>query len=1102
MKKIFYIIAVFMLCIMSAITGCNCNNEETDRDRMLRLYDLDQSGEVDDWETPYARSTTRSIATPDGEVINFNDANTKIFSATDQLAGIVDIEDKSNKVFVFQGNTYFERSQDVINACVGAKAYVVYISTGDQLKDFATKHLYDPDNEKYILVLTNNISYRTAESTGNPLDTFGKQDLINLNGATLYGQGYSIEGFKFTPNNQTKYYMNDENDVAEGRYDSVVTHSGESEQEINLKYSLLSNANAVYDLNIYVGYQILDVTPRRGTDTSFDMRMVIDVSPLRNVGVIDNVDTKGKVAMTSSVVKLEGASANNSNIIVSAVNVSMLSIDESHVCSADIVEGSEFVKPGSSVEYGDDPIYDYDRLITTTVKEVVENEETVINTTYSYGGKITNKSINNCDAYMLLDYTEKDDPSMRLNVGALQSGGNIHAMTMSNSVARLYGNINSKGQLLLGGATPAMAQHAFLENVTADVNVNVNGACSNKVGDEDIVNASVIGGVVGDVAMRSEVKNTTSNMTIEYLATAISQDEEMILPNVSIGGVAGVSKGIMAWNKTISSWKINNAGIVSSGALVGTADDAILVKNIVSATAEILDGKVVYSSTLSGSQIGGMISGNIAEYTATITASDPEGESSATINNASLGSAFPINVGLLYFQSENFVSVYDTNIESIHSDTAYFTDDTLLNYGKYTPAMAKNNVSDNTSITYTLPEPEDTEVIEPDKFLGAYINPGGYHIYSLVDNQKSDNVLSNTIQAYEKVDTFLGISNTSKLQIRNGGDKEYTSLFVIDYTTQSAGEDSDPIIISQDINFYTANNLLTVDDFKEKVKNLFIGFDKNGVKEIDMPTENFSIKDIKINNVYPGRYLIPDGFTDLQMSGYNDGNGNRVGVYADLEIGSDEELTKVMNQYLSSEDSANNLHRSDLFNDILVMHFNHITSANNSYYMKDLIVVEDGNGHRYKTDSKGNLMYEEILVQGTGVATAGEGEGDVADTSILGTNLLFLKSTDAKDKSLYVFNKEHHTIIPDGYTDKDVDIPSLNPVEIIMLYRLLEIVEVEYVTILPNPHGEAGYYSKLQINVRYENEGGVEDEKPTTTYILDVLHDGKDDYNCIVMLYK
>ncbi len=1104
MKKIMYIIAMLILCIVP-IVGCDCGGEEAEEEKLLRLYDLDQSGVVDDWEAPYQRTTSRSIKTSSGEVINFKSVNTMVYSAADQLSGIIEAStaaDYKDKVLVFEGNTYFERSQEVKNSCVGAKAYVVYISDGAKLKEFAANHLYDADCEKYIVVLTDNISFRTAESTGNPLATFGQTSLINLNGATLYGQGYYIEGFLVTANNLEEYYINSSNtaSAAAGTYDTMVSHDGN--QEINLKYSLISNATAVYDLNIYNGYQSIDVTPKRGADRTYDMRMVVDFAPLRNVGVIDNVDSKGKVEINTNVQKTNNIGVDNSNVTMTGMNISMLSVDESDECSTKVEELGDdrlFIIPGS--EGSNEAVYDYDRIIHTNVTKIVdeETEEVTYDVTHTYGNRIDSTAIANCDTQMILVYKENIDASQYLRIGSVMSGGNPETLYVKNSTANMTADIIANGNVILGGAVASTVAGGIVEDVVANSNIQItsNGE-----------NIGTIGGVVGDITYLAQAKNTTADMTLQYIGVKTGSGDEKKYPSIAVGGTAGVCRGVLTNNKVVASTNISGANIVASGSIVGAAKNAIIVRNISSVSTTMSNNITTYSASVAGSAVGGVISTNVAEYTSSISGADEDGNSAAATAANALSVAFPINVGLLYFQSNNFMSLYEVGEGDLAVDSAYIVvsdSATLHNWINYAPRTPNNLVIDKSNISYTLPPEDDTNVdedleedAEPQKtvdYLGSYINLGGYHIYKF----------RNEFVSYDEgymlnvgTDSSLTLNGSAAMNYYKIGDANiYTEVFINHSTTTT--NDKNPRLTSIEVNMDYIKNTIG-----------FNGFDKNSVPEIELPEDKeFAIANIVVNNVYPGGYFTPNGYTDLQLNGYKNEDGSRVGVYADLVVDDiNEELLKLVSTYIDQQgEISTTLHRQDFFEYSLVMQMNALVNVDNVWYAKNLNVLEDGNGKRYETDADDNLLYTNVPIY---TATSSDPDADAAeDTSIMGTKLLFATKivTDSNGK-IYVFNKESVVDAPEGYTEMPT-VPTLNPVEVVMLYRFTQVKEVEYIIIDSNINREGSSfreYSKLQMTVKYKDidNGGNITKGATEVFLVDTCtYDNvtNSDYNCVVVLY-
>jgi hypothetical protein len=281
----------------------------------------------------------------------------------------------------------------------------------------------------------------------------------------------------------------------------------------------------------------------------------------------------------------------------------------------------------------------------------------------------------------------------------------------------------------------------------------------------------------------------------------------------------------------------------------------------------------------------------------------------------------------------------------------------------------------------------------------------------------------------------------------------------------------------------------------------------------------FSIKDIEINNVYPGGYFTPDKYSDLQMNSYKDEFGNMVGVYADLKVDFDEEMKKIFDTYrseLNSTTSNPNMYRQDLFNNALIMQSNNLVKKEDGWYVRDLILIEDGNGQRYETDNDGELVYKETLVCKSDYTNYSQS----VDTSIIATKLLFAINDDEENKRLYVFDRESVGDGIDGYTTINLDgsvdlaysptIQALNPLEVLMLYRFTQIREVEYVIVELNPNIKEGMiydgFSMLQMTVKYDDivNGNEIITGDSEIYIYNVLAENnlaEIDYNCISLLY-
>ena len=654
---------------MMGFVGCSCNEEETADEKYLRLYDINQNQEIDDWEKPFnygeyngVSYTGRQFVDSNGNVINSEDIHyidsTNDFGQffTNKEIEVVDEEDPTkkhketivvpnvaNNVFMFRNGTYFDRSQDVISASVGARAYIVEISRLEELEKFAKMNLTNTDNDKYILSLTSDISFRTGESNGNPLAVFSSPKLINLNGASIYGNGKTIEGFVLNPNNDAFLYKPNQTIKSEkGEYDDKVS-------TVNLKYSLISNATAVYDLNIHVGYNNIVIEPTTGTETA-QYNMYIDVAPLRNAVVVDNVMVRGKIDITTKVTKTS-IGVDNSNITVAGVNVSMLCISEDLTARNNkIYVGEDVTKVTQFVPYDmrederysdiaeEDRHYDYDRLIMT--QRVLQNQED--GTAYPekeaykhyedkyvyYNTLRDNLSVTNCNVEGYIDYQEYskesssssgnivytyNDSAFAVNIGGIYANPFDAYYLTKNCNSDIDVNLKTGASCNIGGIASYLYIGAFVENCTSDINVNLQPISNINT---TIKNTNNIGGIAGGVVFNSEVKNCESKMSFD---SSVLENEALVATNnLAVGGVVGVNHGLVVSCKTvIEKMSAVNYDIVTMGGIAGSSYGGVFVKNIAKvgvmleeatqAGIIIKDATHSYTGAVVGSIIGGTI---------------------------------------------------------------------------------------------------------------------------------------------------------------------------------------------------------------------------------------------------------------------------------------------------------------------------------------------------------------------------------------------------------------------------------------------------------------------------------------------------------------
>ena len=1119
--------------------GCDCGKEEEPEDKKyLRLYDLDKSGVVDDWETPFNHNTQDGVAYGSRDYVD-NNGNTIAkkdiveINNDNDLNAIISMSKESsfkNKVLEFKNGTYFARNDNHKLACYGARAYIVHIASASELKSFASMNLTQVDSHKYILTLDSDISFRTGDSTGSPLDVFGKEEVINLNGASLYGNGKTLEGFTMRPNSMSSLYdKQGTEETEEGRYDSVNTAS-----VTNIKYSLISNAVAIYDLNIYLGYNNVSIDPAIGINTT-PYSLIIDFAPLRNVGIIDNIKTRGKVDINTSNTNA-GYGAENTNVEISKVNVSMLAIGEDDSASAltntqfDYTyypKGSEEIPEGTEYDY--DLVIKTDRLDEEKFEKNDKGEDVFVGIdhtyTHSYDSKIKNVSITNSVVEGYINYEEKIkekkldtennevltyfDASKKLNIGGIYANADGGYNNVCNNSSDIKVNIVSGGSVAIGGITSDLTYNAFAENNDAKLKLNMQS-----VGDS----ASTIGGLVGRVEDMAELKNSVAD--IQAVIVGESNITGKTTSHIAIGGAVGLNKGYAVYCDTSSNVNVTNCDIVSSGAVAGASYNGVFVKNLANANVYIQDAENAYSGTVVGSAVGGMIYKTIAQMYAFISAYSDR--SASDIMDYSLSQAGMISSGLLYFQSQNFYTnfceitkIYNADKDNAMKADSLFKNGIIYLGAEYAPKCVDNLVTDNTDINMQLKElpPEkdeqgDTiEVIE--EYAGSYVNIGGFFVYRFL----------NGAYPYEAVNNLRSYNSSFKIngskdiyyylpESEDGAEEEPEGAESSDGAQQIANASNVKVI--KDLYSVSDNNRLSiVTELSLSYVKDYIelnGISKQGVAEIENTAiEGVTIADLKFNNIYPGRYLSPDNFQDLALD---------KDLFADLNIESYDELMYITDIFLNKDSSSDNIYnttlrRKDLLNVMMFQAnlFDYDTSNTLAY--KQLILSKDSDSdYRYQRDVQGNLEYTLSKVK----------NGENGTSSAFG-ELYFGKDDDGK---IYVFKKsslnntattvEGVTTItyhlPTGYvelndTEKNL-VNTLNDIEIMMLYRITQIMGVKCIEIEINPNSvatkEIDAYSKLLMKIYYRSS-----DTRVSTYCLDTMKQKgstNTSYTCLFYMVK
>ena len=230
------------------------------------------------------------------------------------------------------------------------------------------------------------------------------------------------------------------------------------------------------------------------------------------------------------------------------------------------------------------------------------------------------------------------------------------------------------------------------------------------------------------------------------------------------------------------------------------------------------------------------------------------------------------------------------------------------------------------------------------------------------------------------------------------------------------------------------------------------------IAELDTVDHNnvLTFKNLYFNDVYPGRYLSPDRFTDIQMADKT--------IYADLRINSFEELKYILNNYLSG---ATDIVRRDLFKNLLfriedMFSLGNI-GTNNYYQLNDLnLIQENGTGEkRYETDINNNFklsstyVYKsdanevEELLEIQNIESVSE---DIVYLKRLSDNAICAIKESKLDKKL-VGTKECYEapegfeIIGNVYNPTDAKELDYTPFETILTWYFCKIEGIKYIAI-------------------------------------------------------
>ena len=1158
MKKIVRVFVMIFACIF-AVFGCDCNKKETAEERLIRLYDINANAVIDDWERPYrfngeyngVEYSSRGYVVEDQIVDNITTVSTndEVDSLIDRYITDTNKSATANRVIRFTGGLFFNLTNDekiLLHYYDPACAYIVDIYSANDLIAFAKAMLTTAHSTKYIAELQNDIDFRTTLDGRDATSMLQEVELLNFNGASLYGKGHIIEGFKVSANNLEQYYSKttglEENN---GKYDDVVNTSGYS--YITLKYSLISNASSVYDVNIHMGLVDINIDPHEGNNANANQNLIIDVAPLRNVAVIDNVDARGYVEYASSVINSGQTSSNNTNVTVEKVNISMLEVDED-IANESNWQGEPFYPYDTSLSSDsrpDDAKYDYDLLISDTTQvqmEIYGKDDTIPEVPndytritkrigeqyyvfdynapqYEYAPKITNASISNVNTLLYVDYKEKAiregilyddeqeltkeqqdnekvdktefyDACNNLNIAGLISNQSNHASTITKSTTNVVANLLSGGNVNFGGAIANVVSDCFVEEVSSNSSINFRS-----IGES----VSAFGAIAATTSYNSQIKNCQGyidafkfvghvDIDINYVRTSQDYRERLLnddskKSSLSVGGVVGLNFGYLISNTSqIDEVTISRAKLVAMGAIVGASTNGVIIKNISYAQANISDSVYVYSGTMAGNCFGGVISNCIAQYDVTIT--NENLTPSNYMGTDSTGTCLGSNPARI---STGLVYFQSRAFESVHCGE----NSPVVKYDNFYHYADGDNKSDvimdnkyAPKIAYCMVKDDTKLILDHDDDVNADSKD------IMVNNiyigrwvNLGGFYLYRFINTQESYDAVYNIRSYDSSYNINGRS-------AIDYKCNSESMRLDTL------NFYgnsnnTDNTRISIIDQTFNMTLSFIrrnfilnGVTKNGINELELLGDSFKISNLRFNNIYSGSYLATKS---IQMD---------KDLYADKVVDSYDEFQRIMANYIGEQVDINTSTAST--NDIVLFDSKLIEKDDQDVKYKCLVISENEGVERYVIED-GEFKTEPMPIQ-----------------SLLDDKLYFGKSSNSS-VGIYAFNKDklsktalsggtEQTNLPAGYDDlEEVDksqyINPLTPIEILVLYNLTQMLGIERVAFshgIVDSGSDSPYSIKTQFVAYFKDSNGGEQPH---TFILDTMYDSSVEDNGRYLFY-
>lgn len=283
MKKTLYIFSIFVIAL-AFFTGCACSDRESEADRLLRLYDLNENGIIDFWEQPFENQEDSDRNTNEDNGFTVHNINSE-----DEFLAVSFYENSSATIYRLTKNLDF--SDKEINQPV----------------DFGGAMLYGNNKSIYNFKLES-------------VDNFFTYALIE-NASAVYDTNFYLGIQENSPNYQYMSTLHNvqkiDNVKVRGYFDIINT------EDIDLSFLHTGDSDVIIS-NVQIEGIVntqLDISPVRGSIFNFG-------------GIASRLNANSKI--TNATVVLESEVFNNiDNFIGGAVAISEGLIEDVH-CSVNL----------------------------------------------------------------------------------------------------------------------------------------------------------------------------------------------------------------------------------------------------------------------------------------------------------------------------------------------------------------------------------------------------------------------------------------------------------------------------------------------------------------------------------------------------------------------------------------------------------------------------------------------------------------------------------------------------------------------------------------------------------------------------------------------